>query len=212
MHEHPRPKTAEALMRSRFAAVRDADAEWLLASWHPSTPARLARPDRQRYLARPPDHRHRRWRSRRRHQHRRVPATSCPAAGSGGPAGAIAVRPRGQPLILPRHGATRGLRTAAPIPQRSRSASGTPERERPDRCFYVLSRLLSWGFGGFNLTAAAGGGHDRDGPLLAEGTLLSGHDISAASGGSRGGRRIVRRPARLRQPNSGSGRPREIWR
>jgi SEC-C motif domain protein len=37
MHEHPRPKTAEALMRSRFAAVRDADAEWLLASWHPST-------------------------------------------------------------------------------------------------------------------------------------------------------------------------------
>ena len=32
MHEHPWPKTAEALMRSRFAAVRDADAEWLLAS------------------------------------------------------------------------------------------------------------------------------------------------------------------------------------
>lgn len=24
-------------MRSRFAAFRDADAEWLLASWHPST-------------------------------------------------------------------------------------------------------------------------------------------------------------------------------
>ena len=42
MHEHPWPKTAEALMRSRFAAVRDADAEWLLASWHPSTrPASL---------------------------------------------------------------------------------------------------------------------------------------------------------------------------
>ena len=42
MHEHPRPKTAEDLMRSRFAAVRDADAEWLLASWHPSTrPASL---------------------------------------------------------------------------------------------------------------------------------------------------------------------------
>jgi SEC-C motif-containing protein len=42
MHEHPRPKTAEALMRSRFAAVRDADAEWLLASWYPSTrPASL---------------------------------------------------------------------------------------------------------------------------------------------------------------------------
>jgi uncharacterized protein YchJ len=42
MHEHPWLETAEALMRSRFAAVRDADAEWLLASWHPSTrPASL---------------------------------------------------------------------------------------------------------------------------------------------------------------------------
>ncbi|MFT3799200.1 YchJ family protein [Microbacterium sp.] len=31
------PPTAEALMRSRFAAFRDGDAAWLLASWHPST-------------------------------------------------------------------------------------------------------------------------------------------------------------------------------
>jgi SEC-C motif domain protein len=31
------PMTAEALMRSRFNAFRDADVEWLLASWHPST-------------------------------------------------------------------------------------------------------------------------------------------------------------------------------
>ena len=31
------PSTAEALMRSRFKAFRDADADWLLASWHPST-------------------------------------------------------------------------------------------------------------------------------------------------------------------------------
>src|ERR1700761_8528132 len=31
------PMTAEALMRSRFEAFRDADADWLLASWHPST-------------------------------------------------------------------------------------------------------------------------------------------------------------------------------
>jgi SEC-C motif-containing protein len=31
------PSTAEALMRSRFEAFRDADGEWLLASWHPST-------------------------------------------------------------------------------------------------------------------------------------------------------------------------------
>ena len=36
------PATAEALMRSRFEAFRDADVEWLLASWHPSTrPAAL---------------------------------------------------------------------------------------------------------------------------------------------------------------------------
>jgi SEC-C motif domain protein len=95
MHEHPRPKTAEALMRSRFAAVRDADAEWLLASWHPSTrPASLdltgnptwrglqiidtvaGGPDDDTGIV-------------------EFPATSCPAAGSGGPAGAIAVRPRG---------------------------------------------------------------------------------------------------------------------
>ncbi|GAA4402153.1 YchJ family protein [Tsukamurella soli] len=32
-----RPATAEALMRSRFAAFRAGDADWLLASWHPST-------------------------------------------------------------------------------------------------------------------------------------------------------------------------------
>jgi SEC-C motif-containing protein len=31
------PATAEALMRSRFAAFKDGDATWLLASWHPST-------------------------------------------------------------------------------------------------------------------------------------------------------------------------------
>ena len=31
------PPTAEALMRSRFAAFRDGDAAWLLASWHPDT-------------------------------------------------------------------------------------------------------------------------------------------------------------------------------
>jgi SEC-C motif-containing protein len=31
------PPTAEALMRSRFEAFRDGDADWLLASWHHST-------------------------------------------------------------------------------------------------------------------------------------------------------------------------------
>ncbi|BDO42172.1 YchJ family metal-binding protein [Cellulomonas sp. NTE-D12] len=33
----PGLETAEALMRSRFAAFRDGDAAWLLDSWHPST-------------------------------------------------------------------------------------------------------------------------------------------------------------------------------
>ncbi|WP_231707230.1 YchJ family protein [Tsukamurella sputi] len=37
MDAHHIPETAEALMRSRFAAFRDGDAAWLLASWHPST-------------------------------------------------------------------------------------------------------------------------------------------------------------------------------
>lgn len=36
------PRTAEELMRSRFAAFRRADAAWLLRTWHPSTrPAAL---------------------------------------------------------------------------------------------------------------------------------------------------------------------------
>jgi SEC-C motif-containing protein len=36
------PETAVALMRSRFEAFRDGDADWLLATWHHSTrPRRL---------------------------------------------------------------------------------------------------------------------------------------------------------------------------
>lgn len=31
------PETAEELMRSRFNAFRDGDADWLLRSWHPDT-------------------------------------------------------------------------------------------------------------------------------------------------------------------------------
>jgi SEC-C motif-containing protein len=31
------PTTAEELMRSRFQAFKDADAAWLLHTWHPST-------------------------------------------------------------------------------------------------------------------------------------------------------------------------------
>ncbi|MGZ9825385.1 YchJ family protein [Tsukamurella ocularis] len=42
MDAHHTLETAEALMRSRFAAFRDGDADWLLATWHPSTrPAEL---------------------------------------------------------------------------------------------------------------------------------------------------------------------------
>jgi len=44
------PETAEALMRSRFQAFRDGDADWLLASWHPSTrPATLDLSDNPRW-------------------------------------------------------------------------------------------------------------------------------------------------------------------
>jgi SEC-C motif-containing protein len=42
---HPWPADAQALMRSRYAAFVARDAEWLLASWHPSTrPPRLELP------------------------------------------------------------------------------------------------------------------------------------------------------------------------
>lgn len=40
MTDHPatdQPATAVDLMRSRFAAFRAGDADWLLATWHPST-------------------------------------------------------------------------------------------------------------------------------------------------------------------------------
>jgi len=44
------PRTAEALMRSRFDAFKRADADWLLATWHPSTrPAGLDLADNPRW-------------------------------------------------------------------------------------------------------------------------------------------------------------------
>lgn len=50
MDEREWPGTAELLMRSRFAAFRDGDVEWLLASWHPSTrPATLDLTDNPRW-------------------------------------------------------------------------------------------------------------------------------------------------------------------
>ena len=43
--------TAEALMRSRYSAFAEANASYLLASWHPSTrPARMDIHPRQRWL------------------------------------------------------------------------------------------------------------------------------------------------------------------
>ena len=47
MHE---PHTAEELMRSRFVAFREADAAWLLRTWHPATrPADLDLRDNPRW-------------------------------------------------------------------------------------------------------------------------------------------------------------------
>lgn len=44
---HIAPRTAEELMRSRFAAFRDGDVAWLLDTWHLSTrPATLELDDR----------------------------------------------------------------------------------------------------------------------------------------------------------------------
>jgi len=44
------PTTAEELMRSRFAAFKNADAAWLLHTWHPSTrPADLDLADNPRW-------------------------------------------------------------------------------------------------------------------------------------------------------------------
>ena len=52
MDAHHTPETAEALMRSRFAAFRDGDVDWLLASWHPSTrPAVASAPPSRAFFA-----------------------------------------------------------------------------------------------------------------------------------------------------------------
>lgn len=37
MSERSEPETAEELMRSRFAAFKAGDADWLVHTWHPST-------------------------------------------------------------------------------------------------------------------------------------------------------------------------------
>lgn len=44
------PGTAEALMRSRFAAFKAGDGAWLLCTWHPSTrPAEIDLTDNPRW-------------------------------------------------------------------------------------------------------------------------------------------------------------------
>src|SRR6266702_3278378 len=63
-------------------------------------------------------------------------------------------------------------------------------------------------FGG--LMAAAEGGQDRDGPLVAEGRLLYRSRNSAVPKGARGGRRIVRRPAPVAAADSRARPPREL--
>ena len=64
----------------------------------------------------------------------------------------------------------------------------------PDRCSYALSRPSYAEIR--RVCCLLRGGQDREGPLLTEGRLLSGHGIQQRAGrGARGGRRIDRRPA-----------------
>ncbi len=57
-----------------------------------------------------------------------------------------------------------------------------------------MSRLL-FETAGKDLAWIAEGGQDRDGPLVVEGTLLSGHEVSRLAEGPGGGRQIHSRPA-----------------
>src|ERR1700722_12186823 len=71
-----------------------------------------------------------------------------------------------------------------------------------------LSRPSSAGnSAGFDLLLR--GGQDREGPLLSEGTLLSGHKVQRSWRWARGGRRIVRRPAPVAAAESRARPPRE---
>jgi len=77
-------------------------------------------------------------------------------------------------------------------------------RATPYRCFYVCQGCSGRCFR--RVLLAAAGGHDRDGPLSTEGRLLSGQESQQLREWARGGRRIVTKTARWRQPISGSGR------
>ena len=68
------------------------------------------------------------------------------------------------------------------------------------------------GLGGIASTGSAGCGQDREGPLRGGGQALMRSRGQRARAGSGGGRRIVSRPVWMRQPNSGSGRPRGLGR
>ena len=68
---------------------------------------------------------------------------------------------------------------------------------------------LIFGYGENALSRLLGCGQDREGPLGCEGKLLLGHAQQVRMGPG-DGRRIVSRPARMRQPIRGPGRPREL--
>ena len=73
--------------------------------------------------------------------------------------------------------------------------------------FLVSFRALNWN----GDQAENAGLRTRQGRAArVEGKLLLGH-VASRSMGPGDGRRIVRRPARMRQPISGSGRPRSWW-
>jgi hypothetical protein len=89
----------------------------------------------------------------------------------------------------------RPLRGLRPTPIENTGPSDRNHRNRQNEDCAGLDRLLD-------------GGQDRDGPLVAEGRLLGGHMPAGWEMRPGGGRRIVRGPAGMRQPISGSGRPR----
>jgi hypothetical protein len=74
------------------------------------------------------------------------------------------------------------------------------------KCHFLAS---FFGYGENALSRLLDCGQDREGPLGCEGKLLLGHAQQVRMGPG-DGRRIVSRPARMRQPIRGPGRPREL--
>src|SRR6266516_5626657 len=87
----------------------------------------------------------------------------------------------------------------------------------PDRCSYALSRARATfsvtsflGSAGNGLQAGAAGLRTGQGGAAHGGGQALIRSRAAGQVGSGDGRRIVRRPARVRQPIIGSGRPRRV--